>query len=501
VSDKSTRSVPLPIRDEIATVRRDPWNPAARLPWLLNLDDTLASRGGALGLKIYDGIERDGRAMSALRKRKMALLAYPWTVDPASKAPADQQAADLVTSALIGMNFRETCLALQDAILKGYAIGEILWTLSDDGFVVPGAVVARDQRRFVFGQDRRLRMRDWSNMWDGVELPERKFIVHAVGSKDGSPYGLGLGTVLFWYVFFKRQDVTFWLAFLDKFGSPTAVGTYPPGTDPDAQDKLLQAVLNLAQDAGVTIPNSCQIALLEANRSGSIDAYERAARYFDEEITLTVLGETLTTSNQGVGSQAATTVHDDVRLELVQSDGELLAASLNASLVTWISQINIPGARAPKLRFRVGQEENLDARAQRDKTISDMGFKPTLAYVTQTYGGEWVERTPPVPFGGDDPMAAGADGDDGAAGVFAEGDDRLLDRYAEQLGAEADPAIAAMIGAIRKLVDDGASLEEVRDRLLDVYDQLDPAALADTLAAALGAAAGAGAAAAGGTGR
>ena len=31
-----------------------------------------------------------------------------------------------------------------------------------------------------------------------------------------------------------------------------------------------------------------------------------------------------------------------------------------------------------------------------------MGYKPTLDYITQTYGGEWTEtRTPPpLPFGG-----------------------------------------------------------------------------------------------------
>lgn len=477
--------IPKPIRDEIAIIPRDPWNPAARLSWLLNTDDTLVSRGGAKGPRIYDELERDARAAACLRKRKMALLAYPWIVEPASDAPIDKAAADLVTRQLRGMNFRQTCLDLQDAILKGFAIGEVLWGIDADGLIAAKSVVARDQRRFVFDQARRLRLRDWSNMWDGHELPDRKFITHSVGSKDGSPYGLGLGSILFWYVFFKRQDVTFWLTFLDRFGSPTPYGTHPTGASQEDKDKLMAALFAIAQDAAVTIPETCKIDLLEAQRSGSIDAYERAARYFDEEITIAALGETLTTSNEGVGSQAATTVHDDVRLELVQSDGELLAATLNAGLVRWIVELNLAGATPPALRFEVGRDEDLKARAERDQIISSMGFKPTLNYVQTTYGGEWTERSDPA-------FSAGA-----TDPAFAEaGGDGTIERLADRLGEAADPHIEGMVGAVRGLLDRGSSLEEVRDGLLDLYDHMGTAAFAEVLEAALGVAAGAGAASA-----
>ena len=72
-------------------------------------------------------------------------------------------------------------------------------------------------------------------MVEGEELPDRKFIIHSVGGKDGSPYGLGVGHRLFWPVFFKRQGISFWLIFAEKFGTPTAVGKYPGGADPGDQ--------------------------------------------------------------------------------------------------------------------------------------------------------------------------------------------------------------------------------------------------------------------------
>lgn len=488
------------IRNEIATVARDPWNPAARLSYLLPLDDTLISRGGGKGLRIYDEIERDARTYAVLQKRKMALLAYPWQLDPASEDPIDVAAAELVTAQLEAMNFRLACVNLLDAILKGFAVGECMWEVID-GQVVLTEIRPRDQRRFRFDHQGRARLLTWENLLDGVELPEKKFVVHSFGAKDGSPYGLGLGTRLFWLVYFKRQDVTFWLTFLDKFGSPTAVGKYQPGTDNGDQMKLMEALQAIAQDAGIAIPEGMSIELLEAQRSGSIDAYEKMARYLDEEITITVLGETLSTSLGDVGSQAASTTHNGVRLELAEADGELLADTLNRGPITWITEFNCPGAKPPRLKFLVDQEEDLTARANRDKVISDMGFKPTLAYVTETYGGEWEERAPaPSPIG-PPPGADGADGEDGQGAddpAFAEGHDHgdgheLVAGYAERLGDQADPHIAAMVGSVRALAGTVGSLEDLRDRLLDLYPQMETAAFAEAMTMALSAGAAAGA--------
>lgn len=42
------------------------------------------------------------------------------------------------------------------------------------------------------------------NMLTGVELPERKFIVHRCNPEDDNPYGTGLGLQLYWPVF-KRK--------------------------------------------------------------------------------------------------------------------------------------------------------------------------------------------------------------------------------------------------------------------------------------------------------
>jgi hypothetical protein len=47
---------------------------------------------------------------------------------------------------------------------------------------------------------------------------------------------------------------------------------------------------------------------------------------------------------------------------------------------------------------RVFEEaEDLKDRAERDKTISETtGYRPTLATIKETYGGEWEQKPEPV---------------------------------------------------------------------------------------------------------
>jgi hypothetical protein len=383
-----------PVTDEIATIKRDLLRTTFGIV-LTNEDDTLLTRGGAKGLKIYDELERDCQAGSVLNKRKLAVIARPWVVDAASDSAADVAAADLVRSALEALKFDRICYELLDAVLKGYAVGEVIWELRD-GKVLPRDVKPKNQRRFVFDEDEQLRMRTRERPLEGEELPPRKFVVHRFGAKDGSPYGLGVGRSLFWPVFFKRQDITFWLTFADKFGSPTSLGKYPNGTDKAGQAKLLQVLQAIANDAGVIIPEGMVVELLEAERSGSADTYERLARYMDEQISLAVLGETMTTNAQaaGLGSGQAN-VHNQVRVELSKADGDLLSDTLNDTLVRWIVEYNMPGAALPKVRRDFAEPEDMVARSTRDKNLVDMGFEPDDEYVATTYGEGWRRKAQP----------------------------------------------------------------------------------------------------------
>lgn len=366
LTEEARKNLPADAKHLIADARND-----ITIPWysgvLQHADDTLIQRGGGKGLKIYDEIERDTHAFAMLQKRKKQLLSRDWEVTPATNAARDVAAADFCRDVLNSLPFDRICEDLLDATLKGFAISEIVWK-RDGSRIVPADIVAHDQRRFVFDENWRPRLLTWTNMNYGEELPDRKFIVHRFGVKGNNPYGLGLGTRLFWPVLFKREGITFWLHFLEKFASPTVVGKTPYGTLTDEQSKLLNVLRSVRGSAAVTVPIGTDIEFLEAARSGSV-SYQEFLGYWDKQISICVNGETLTTDIGNAGSKAASETHADMLDMLVDSDGDLQSDTLRQSALQWLVDYNYPGAGVPSV-YRV-RPSNEQAKAATRKARAD----------------------------------------------------------------------------------------------------------------------------------
>ena len=447
---------------------------------LPNTDETLRTRGGGKGLRLYAELKRDAHCGAVLQKRRLAVVTREWHVDPASEAPADVRAAERVRAQLDALGFDRVCENLLEAVLTGYAVAEVIWEARENELAV-AAVKARWPGRFVFGVEGRPRLLTREAPAQGIELPERKFIVHTHGGMEDSPYGLGLGSTLFWPVFFKRQGITFWLTFADKFGNPTAVGKYPLGASATEQAKLLAALESLSHDTGVTIPEGMVIELLEAQRSGTVNTHDALCRYMDEQISEAVLGETLTTNVGATGSLAAGQIHNEVREEIAKADADLLSAVLNHTLARWITELNDPAAAPPTVWRDFTEPEDLDARATRDKTLHDMGLEPEDAtYWERVYGERWVKRA-----GVNGGLVPNAPPDDGKVPSFAEGDLPAPEQLTTQAEDAAGQVLDGLLAPVRQLVETAATLEALRDGLLALYPGLDAGAFADLMQRAL----------------
>jgi len=457
---------------EIASVKRDPFSPLFS-GLLQQNDDTLATRGQGKGIRLYEEIERDAHAFACLHKRKMAVISRPWEVTPASESPLDMRAAEVVEAQLDAIGFDHLCLNLLDAINKGFAVGEILWVLNKLG-IAASEVRARDQRRFWFGENYELRLKTLTNLLPGEALPERKFIVHTLGAKDNNPYGLGLGSKLFWLVWFKRQGITFWLTLLDKFGSPTSVGKYPAGTQPPDQQKLLDALSAISQDAGVIVPDGMVIELLEATRGGNA-GYEQMIRYMDEQISYCVLGEAPGAKSSGGALASAAITRNEVRLELVQYDSDMLSATLNSTLVRWISEFNVPGATPPTIWRKISEPEDIKMRAERDKILFEMGGVPDAEYQAENYPG-WTFKKPPV-------KNDTASFSEAAMDLFP--DQTALDAGIEGSSPEWIAKFKPEIKPVIDMIAASADYAEVYDKLAEIYPNMWSEELEETLARAM----------------
>lgn len=492
-------TVPAPLLDtEIASRRADPFETNFQGVIRTN-DPLLMERGGEQAFELYRDLKRDGKVFAGLQKRKLAVISKSWQVEPVEDGPRGQADAETVTDILKRFNFDKLCSELMDALLAGFAPAEVVWTVRENK-IVPARVVKRAQKRFVYvdveeNQPPQLRMRTRDNMIAGVELPERKFIVHRVNPEDDNPYGTGLGLQLYWPVFFKRKGVVSWNKLNDRFGSPTPWGRYPRNAGPKEKGTLFDALKALTSDGVIMTPEGMQLELLESKLTGSITTQQGLCEYMDDWISEVILGQAPRTKGGGALA-AASNEREDVRLELSQADSDLLSETLNETLIRWICEYN---RLSPCLVYRViKKDEDLKAASETDKNVSEMGFKPTLEGVKARYGEHWEEALQPaaLPPGTPGALPGGHIAQDGAASDagpaataanFAEGTGWAV-RVARVLGDGGDEVLRDWMERIRVMVDDARSPDQLRDRLLTAYGDLPAAELVELMALAFAAA-------------
>lgn len=443
-ADQPRKNLPAGSTTLIANARNDITIPF----WsgtLQHADDTLIQQGGGKGLEIYSELERDTHAFAMLQKRKKGLTARNWEVEPGGDRPIDQEAADLVEEILEALPFDRICEDLLDATLKGYAICEVVW-MRDGNRILPARIKTHEQRRFRFDENWKPRLLTWTAMLDGIELPERKFIVHRFGVKGNNPYGLGLGTRLFWAVLFKREGVAFWLHFLEKFAGPTVVGKTPYGILTEDQRKLMRSLESVRTSSAITVPIGTDIEFLEATRSGSV-TYEQWLAYWDRQISICVTGETLTTQvGESGGNRALGEVHQEMLDLLVDSDGDALADTLREQLLEWIVGYNLPGAAVPYVSRQRPKNEKAEAETRQVKAgaaeATDKAIR-AIVKAAATFDDDAIAREYIVSFDVTDQLSDKAIDALVAARHSFAGAAEEADPFAAEAEAEGNPAFAA----------------------------------------------------------
>ena len=347
-------------------------------------------------LLVYRQVLRDERCFSALKQRLDAAVAIPWEVQPGGKTALDRKAAEDLEKRLRKLKFKRICRQLLHGVWYGWAVAEVVW-MRDGNRIGIRKFKVRSPDRFWWEIDGQLLLRTIGKP-DGDPVPDRKFVVLSQpGEHDDLPYAPGIARWCFWPVWFRRHGVQFWAIALERFGTPTAVGKYHARATEAEQKKLLELVQAVSTGTGVAIPEDMIIELLD-RLPGSGYRFEDFCKYCDQLVTNTILGQSSTT-DQGPWRGTAE-VQKDVRDETIASDVQLLDEVLNDTLAKWLTEWNFPGAAVPVIHHDAEPAEDLDKRAEREKTISETaGVRPTQKHVEDTYGGEWEEKPAAAPPG------------------------------------------------------------------------------------------------------
>jgi len=447
----------------------------------------------------YDRILLDDQVKSCLEQRRSAVVSREWNVisgddkDPRAAAAAEALEANLKR---VGWD-RVTDMMLY-APFHGVAVAELMWEVRD-GLFQWSALRVRHARRFRRDKEGRLRLITATNV-RGEVLPERKFwVVTAGASDDDQPYGRGLAEWLYWPTLFKRNGIRFWNTFLDKFSVPPIKGSYPRGTSKAEIEKLLQAMMALANDSGIAVPEGVVLDYMQVATAG-ID-FQKMPEYMDAAIAKIILSQTMTTEDGA--SRAQGQVHEGVKQELIAADADLVTDSFTQGPSRWFTDMNFgTDVAAPIVLRLVEKEDDTKKTAEADYVLARIGFVRTDESFRDIYGagfkrkvpapGRGTDRVPPIDGGTLLPHqreeASFAEGG-GQGDIVDQAVDAIMadEGWREDLGPIVDPLVAELIAA--------SSPEQVADILarsaeLDdegpMIERLAQAALATRLAGATG---------------
>ena len=393
-------------------------------------DDLLISKGGNRALSVYQRLLNDEQVQSCFSKLLQEVTSRPWYVEEYSNKPGDLAVRDFVAEILEEIDVDNIYKGLGEALIVGFSVGEVMWKKTKRG-VVPFDFRMRDQRRFVFQESEdsqtgfAMRCLTFNRMFEGVELPARKFIVNRFWAHhNGDPYGSSLGRILYPLVKFRRRAIESYVLYGDRYATPTAVATAPLSASTKELENLYSLLSNLSQETAVILPEGYQLDF--ANPSGSPDVFKNLIDYIDKEISVLICGEN-EAGQAEAGSRASSQVANLVRIVKASELSETISQVLTQSLVRWIVDLNFGvDVAAPTISREFRIEESTITVPDLSLLIQS-GFKPKK---------EWVERHFKVELEDEEPAGPGEE--EGEKTTYDPEADANL--FENTFGAEAAPA-------------------------------------------------------------
>ena len=349
-------------------------------------DDLLIAKGGNRALIVYQRLLYDEAVQSSFKKLMQEVTSRPWFCQQYSDKPGDLAVRDFIAEVLEELPLDDIYTGMGEAMITGFSVGEIMWKKTKRG-VIPFDVRMRDQRRFVFQEEENaqtgftMRCLTFNRMFEGVELPQRKFIVSRYYvSHNGDPYGSALGRILYPLVKFRRRAIESYVLYGDRYATPTAVAKAPLSASTRELDTLYGHLSNLSQETAMILPEGYELEFVVP--SGSPEVFKNLIEYIDKEISLVLCGEN-EAGQAEAGSRASSQVANTVRVVRASEISEAISHTLTQTLVRWIVDLNFgTDVAAPTLTREFRIEES-------PLTMPDVSLMIQSGYTPRK---EWIER-------------------------------------------------------------------------------------------------------------
>lgn len=449
-----------------------------------------AERGDLLAqCDLFDDMEeKDGHIFAEMAKRKRSLMGLEWQIKPPRNATSqEEKATEEVNEILAGMNdLEDVIFDMADAIGKGFACLEFEngWD-KHDGDMLPNAITFRPQRWFTTPQGNHNEIRLRSGGSDGEKLWEFGWIVHTHKARSGYVGRSGLHRTLSWPYLFKNYSIRDLAEFLEIYGLPLRLGKYNSGASDKEKAALLRAVVNIGHDAAGIIPQGMDIDFTEAAK-GTKDPFEAMINWCERTQSKAITGTTA--PNEGTSSGGNRSLGDyskEVLWDITVSDARQIASTSTRDLIWPITVLNTSitdPSRSPRMVFDTQQPEDLKLYSESLPKLAEMGMKIPR---------KWAQEKLRIPEPEDDDEILGRTSSvtvptevakNSMATLRQQNIDRdLADNLADQLEAESNAEMTAIIDQVRTLVNKAESFAALKNDLYEAFNYLDENELAKVM--------------------
>lgn len=233
--------------------------------------------------------------------------------------------------------------------------------------------------RYIWGEDR------WYYQsvhgMQPINPGDGRWVLHCPRGAQ-TPWSQGLWMALGRAYIAKEHAYFYRENYSSKLANAARVAVAPAGSSEGQRLGFFRKVAAWGVNTVFDLPPGWDVRLLESNGVG-FQVYQDTIKTCNEEIIITLAGQTVTTD--GGAGFANADIHKSIRADLIQSDADALAATLNTqALPVWLNEKFGSGASSVSCAWDVTPPKDLTAEA--NTMVAAANAVKTLNDALQPYG-------------------------------------------------------------------------------------------------------------------
>ncbi len=227
--------------------------------------------------------------------------------------------------------------------------------------------------------ERNLFLKNVNNYYDGLHISEfPNFLIYMQLGDDaiGELESIAPLTIL------KRHSWASWDEFEQIFGMPLRVAKTGNYTEKHLNE-IETMLATMGSAAYAILQNTDEIDIKPSNQSDAYRVYNEKRKAINEEISIAVNGQTMTSIAGSSRSQAE--VHERTQEEITADDIKDIEDWYNDSFIDVMRNLGYDIPSGYYLNLMANTEMDIQDRAKVDVSVSQMGFQLDADYIEETY--------------------------------------------------------------------------------------------------------------------